>query len=240
MSIHVLRGVAGLAFALGLGLLIYGFAFSDDGVSEPAAPEPTATSAATATATATVPATQTAANTRTAEPSPTETEVPTATPLPYDGGVASMRIPKYDVDAAVENIGISAQNQLEVPKDPLDVGWYGIYQKPGWGFNSVFSAHVDYYPSTRGPFYNLADMEIGDEIIVVMENGLEYHYRVIRNEQWTVEDIPTGDLIKAHDRPEGDEWITLITCGGDFVPYNGYDGPGYYKHRDVVVAERFQ
>ncbi len=252
MPINVLRGVAGVAFALGLGLLVYGFGFSGDGDdSPPAAAEPTATSAATETPTPEPSSTSTRTNTSTTEPSPTETEIPTPTPTPFDGGLASMRIPRFDVDAAIENIGISDQNQLEVPDEPENVGWYGIYadrdrrpggdyQKPGWGFNSLFSAHVDYWPDIQGPFYNLADIELGDEIYVVMEDGKEYGYRVIKNQRWTVEKIPTGDLIKADDRPEGDEWITLITCGGDFVPYNGYDGPGYYRHRDVVIAERFQ
>lgn len=236
MSIKVLRGAAGLTFALGLGLLLYGFAFNSDGSSEvQAAPEPTA-----ALTTNTPAATSTPSATNTAEASPTETEIPSPTATPHDGTVARFLIPKYDVDAVVENIGIDSSNRLQVPDQPLNVGWYGIYQKPGWGYNAVFSAHVDYYPDIRGPFYNLADMEIGDEIIVVMDNGLEYKYRVISNVRYTVDDIPTGDLIKAPDRPRDKEWITLITCGGTFVPYNGYDGPGYYVHRDVVIAERFE
>ena len=151
-----------------------------------------------------------------------------------------MRIPRFDVDAAVENIGIDDTNHLETPKDPRNVGWYGIYQKPGHGYNALFSAHVDYYPSIRGAFYDLAKMVVGDEVTVVMQGGAEYRYRVIRNDRYTVDTIPTGDLIRASGRPQDDEWITLITCGGMFVPYNGYDGPGYYVHRDVVIAERVQ
>lgn len=237
MSIKVLRAAAGLAFALGLGLLLYGFAFNGDGSTDAqAAPESTTTAVVTNTPAAT----STPSSTKTAEPSPTETEIPTATPTPFDGAVARFLIPRFDVDAAVENIGIDDKNRLEVPDDPLNVGWYGIYQKPGWGYNAVFSAHVDYFPDIKGPFYDLARSEVGDEIIVVMENGIEYKYRVISNVRYTVDTIPTGDLIKAPDRPRDKEWITLITCGGTFVPYNGYDGPGYYVHRDVVIAERFE
>ena len=51
-----------------------------------------------------------------------------------------------------------------------------------------------------------------------------------------------ADLIAPHEaenpallRPADEEWVVLITCGGDFVELEE-DGPGYYVHRDVVIA----
>lgn len=231
MSIKVLRASALGVFALGVGLLVYGFAFAGGSGDEPAPAdtEPTATVSATATRTPTRPPTSTS----TPEPTPTET------PTPFAGDVARLKIPRFDVDSAIEKIGIK-DGALDVPKDPLNTGWYNIYSKPGWGGNAVFSAHVDYYPNIKGPFYNLAKVELGDEIIVVMENGVEYKYRVISNTRYPVDEIPMGDLIAAPDKPADAEWITLITCGGRFQSYSGSGGPGYYLDRDVVIAERFE
>ncbi len=175
----------------------------------------------------------------TATPAETTPPAPTPTPAPYDGSVASMKIPRFGVDSAIEAIGLRpGVNELDVPQNPYNTGWYHIYAKPGFGRNAVFSAHVDYYPNIKGPFFNLAKIDLGDDIIVTMENGLAYEYEVITKVRYRVEDNPMGQLIDAPSRPEGKEWITLITCGGDFVPYNGYSGPGFYLHRDVVVAQR--
>jgi len=184
-------------------------------------------------------ATDTPTAAATSTPTPTATATPTATPTPYDGMVARMKIPRFNVDAAVEAIGLLPSNEMDVPKNPHNVGWYYIWDKPGWGGNAVFSAHVDYYPNIRGPFYNLKDLNPGDEIIVVMDGGPEYVYRVISKQRYRVDEIPTGDLIEAPTKPPDKEWITLITCGGEFVPIRP-GGPGEYLHRDVVIAERVQ
>ncbi|KAA0231985.1 class F sortase [bacterium] len=128
-------------------------------------------------------------------------------------------------------------NQLDTPHDPLKTGWYYIYDKPGFRGTAVFSAHVDYYPNIIGPFNKLKNSEIGDDIVVVMENGLEYKYRVIRKERYDVATIPMGDLIWPTNKPADTEWVTLITCGGEFRSATP-GGPGEYLHRDVVVAER--
>lgn len=191
--------------------------------------------AATATPTP-PPVTATATATASATSSPTA--VPTATPTPYDGGVARLRIPRFDVNSAIEAIGMKAgTNQLDVPADPHNTGWYDIYDRPGWDGNAVFSAHVDYFPNIRGPFYNLASMELDDEVVIVMDNDEQYTYQVISKQRYTVSDIPMGDILWPDNRPEGEEWITLITCGGEFRATSP-SGAGEYLHRDVVVARR--
>ena len=192
-----------------------------------------ATPSATATETETTPATATA--------TPTPTATPTATPTPFNGNVAAMRIPSLDVDAAIESVGLDSLGALEAPHDPLQIGWHELpeygYGKPGWGLNSVFSAHVDYYPNIIGPFHDITEMQEGDQIIIVMENGTEYVYEFVRHERYTVTEWDGGRVVWPPDRPEDEEWITLITCGGDFRALND-NGSGEYLHRDVVVAKR--
>jgi sortase (surface protein transpeptidase) len=185
--------------------------------------------------------------TRTATPALTPTPEPTATPTPQPASssgrsapranVTRMTIPRFGVSAAIEYIGLLPSNQLDVPKNPHNVGWYYIYAAPGAGRNAVFSAHVDYYPNIRGPFYNLKSLVPGDLVTVTVE-GVELQYEVFRYTRYDVYSIPMGDLIVAADRPAGEEWITLITCGGRFQPHNGTSGPGEYLDRDVVVARR--
>jgi sortase (surface protein transpeptidase) len=224
----ILRVLAIVSFLAGITLLVVGFASSggsgtNQGVSYESSPFPTID--ITPTPTSFVP----------------EPTVPgaTPTPVPYDGALSRFKIPRFKVDSAVEYIGLKPNNELETPHDPLKTGWYDIegYGKPGFADNSVFAAHVDYYPNILGPFNKLKDLEKDDAVVVVMDNGTEYTYHVIRKARYDVKTIPMGDLIWPKDRPEGKEWITLITCGGEFVPSRP-GGPGEYLNRDVVVAER--
>lgn len=223
---QILRILAIVSFVAGAALLAFGFVRSGgDGDPSPAdfdttrfvaPPFPTASPTE-------------ALGTRTAAaPSPT----------PFDGAVARLKIPRFKVDSAIEAIGITS-NELETPKNPRNTGWYDIYDKPGFYGNAVFSAHVDYYPNILGPFNKLSKLEAGDEIVVQMENGLEYRYRVIRKARYDVSNIPMGDLIWPKDKPRDQEWVTLITCGGRFQASRP-GGPGEYLDRDVVVAERYQ
>lgn len=221
----MLRFVAVASFMVGVALLVWGFSTRGSDEAESAPPlaafdVPTIGVLATATLTA-------------------EDPTPTATPEPFAGEVSGFRIPRFEVDAQIENIGlIPGENQLDIPKDPLKVGWYRIYDRPGWMGNAVFSAHVDYWPDIRGPFFNLSKLDPGDEVIVVMANGQEYRYRVFRKQRYDVATIPMGDLIWPREKPADAEWITLITCGGRFRAYLDGGGPGEYLDRDVVVAER--
>lgn len=186
-------------------------------------------------------ATPTPAATSTPLASPASTPDASPTEAPYDGNPVSLAIPTLGVAASIEQIGILPGNTLDVPKDPHDVGWYRIYDRPGVGGNAVFAAHVDWWPDIRGPFHDIATLQVdgSDTVTVTMDNQLQYRYVVIRVTRYNASTIAMGDVISPKDRPAGEEWITLITCGGNFVPdYPG--GPGEYVSRDVVVAKRIQ
>jgi hypothetical protein len=236
---RILPYLAVVTFIAGIGMLIVGYTYSGDSKADPG-PPPVFFTPTPYTPTAT----------------PTDAPTATPTPPPYNGGVARFQIPSLKVDAAVEAIGINSQNELETPTNPRNVGWYDsstakqyIGSKPGFGKNSVFAAHVDYYGLPPGdlPFNKLKNTSPGDAIDVVMDNGLVYHYKIIFKQRYNVSDIPMGELIdgKAGDtvEPPGVEWITMITCGNDgaFVYVDGGNsGPVEYLTRDVVIAQRVQ
>ena len=229
-----------LTLALGAVVLLAGIACGGDD------PKPTPTTAASETAS--LSATGSATGTATAPPTPT------ATPTPFNGGVVRFKYSRFGIDAPIDPLATNALGELDTPKagkENTAVAWYDqtlekqgyfIGTKPGWGGNAVFSAHVYYISSAAcpsnprscpGPFQRLAQATEGDEISVVMENGAEYKYKVIKKNQYTVANVPMGDVVGGAGKPEGKEWITMITCGGSL------DASGLeYTSRDVVVAER--
>ena len=234
----VLPYLAVTTFIAGLAMLIVGYTFSQGGGGVKAGPSVTPIPIVLDTPT----------------PIPTEAPSPTATPVPYNGSLTRFKIPELNVDAAVEAIGINSSNQLEVPTNPRDVGWYDIYSKPGFNGNAVFSAHVNYFgldPNLM-PFNKLHEMKPGDEIDIVMDNGLTYKYAFIGRYVYNVNNIPMGDIIDGKfadpegkeptvERPADEQWITLITCdaGGPFECINGGNsGPVESTQRIIVVAKR--
>ncbi|MCA9831203.1 MAG: class F sortase [Dehalococcoidia bacterium] len=184
---------------------------------------------------------------------PTNTPTPVPTPTPYNGRIARFQVPGLGIDAPIEELAINSLGELDTPKaENVAVGWYYIYDKPGrlnpdnrgWvdfggkqivnGFtgNSVFSAHV-YYHNVPAPFQKMAQAKAGDQVLVTMEDGRQYKYEVVSNQQYNRDTIPMGDIIWPKQKPADEEWITMITCGGEL------DATGWeYLSRDVVVARR--
>ena len=212
------RTVSLALLAFGALMLVVGIACSSGGEDD----EPTPTSVPTE------------GGTTTPEGTATATTVPTWTPTPppFDGKISRIKMPKFSIDAPIEELGI-VNGQMDTPKDTnRSVGWYYDYSKPGFLGNAIFSAHV-YYRSIPAPFVNLAKSVDGDKITVQMENGTEYTYEVISNERFHRDTIDMGAVIWPPNKADYDEYITLITCGGEL------DSTGQeYLSRDVIVAKR--
>ena len=222
--LKIARNTSLFVFLIGAVLLTVGLACGGDDKS------PAATASATSSPT------------DTATPTATATSTPTPTPTPFNGKVARLKLPRFGIDAPIEELSVDSTNTMETPtNENVDVGWYnseimkdGPYlgSRPGWDGNAVFSAHV-YYHSIPAPFQKLAQSQIGDHVVIDMENGLEYTYEVIDYKRYHRDTIPMGDVITPPTRPANEQWITLITCGGQL------DSTGQeYISRDVVVAKR--
>ena len=229
----VLPYLAIFTFVAGLGMLGMGYFYSGDASVAQVKPVATFDLLPSATPTDIPGATATAMNAPTATP----------TPVPFNGKVSRLEIARLGISNAIEEIGfVPNTNELDTPRDAINkVGWYYIYDKPGFHGdgvlgNAVFSAHVN-YNFQNGPFAKLQDVKADDVITVQMDGGPMYTYKVFRKQRYDVDTIPMGDLIWPKDKPADKEWITLITCGGRFVATQA-NGLGEYKDRDVVVAER--
>lgn len=220
---RALSYVALFSFIAGVALLVAGLAFRDRSPDDepPARPfdlRPTATLIGIT-------------------PSlPTNTLPAESTATPFAGPIARMKIPAIGVDNPIEEIGL-VDNTLDVPRDAnRRIGWYYIYPRPGEGQNAVFAAHKN-FDFKDGPFAHLDDVRAGDKVIVEMEGGPTYEYKVIFYQRYNVDSMPTGELIAAPQKPANAEWVTLITCGGRFQATQP-NGLGHYLERDVVIAQR--
>src|SRR5207248_11800801 len=103
----------------------------------------------------------------------------TPTETPDDSPMARLVIPKLKVSAPFVTLGIIAStNTMDSPKNKDDVGYYDFTPRPSFGGNTVLSGHVDWFTGQTGVFWDLKQMEPGDSIQLVLQDGKTYTYKV--------------------------------------------------------------
>jgi len=168
----------------------------------------------------------------TAQPSPTPTPVKVNETPP-----TRMRIPSIGVDAPVIVLGMDRNGVPLVPdwtnaKRPgWVVAWYDFSALPGQGSNAVFAGHVT-WDKAPAVFWSLSQLAPGDTISVLTQEGKELIYRVVDN--FTV-DPNDPEAVKVMG-PTKEDTITIITCGGTFIPNSNDPYGGEYTDRVVVRA----
>lgn len=112
--------------------------------------------------------------------------------------------------------------------DPWETG-IGHLQETAWfdaPGNMVLAGHSVMPDGTAGVFYNLNNLEVGQEI-VLFDGGGERRYQVTEMRVVAIDDISVV-------MPTDDDRLTLITC-----EVSSYDpATGLYSKRLVVVAQR--
>ena len=135
---------------------------------------------------------------------------PDRTPRPVE-----IAIPAIDVRTSVEVVGLDERDQVEVPYDVMQAGWYRFSAKPGSGEGStVIVGHVDGVDQGAGAFYDLRQLRPGDTVKVTRADDRTVTYEVVAREIFAKDRVPLRELFSR----SGPERLTLITCGGPFDP----------------------
>jgi hypothetical protein len=182
-------------------------------------------------------------------PAPDSTPVPSAAPdaVPASGAVPEVTvrdaapvaapdvvpptrvaIPARGLSAPVDRVGLQADGQMAIPDDVDRAGWYRFGPVPGAPGSAVVAGHVDDAEQGLGAMAALRDVEAGDEVVVTDAAGTETRWRVVSRELLDKRALPVDVLF----RRDGPPRLTLVTCGGPFLPE-----VGGYRDNVVVVAE---
>lgn len=140
-----------------------------------------------------------------------------------------LRVPKLEVNAAVEQVGLDEKQRMDVPKDFNNVGWYRLGYFPGERGSMVMAGHVDRENGDPAVFAQLSQLEPGDEITVVDSFEREYRYIVEKKELYPYDRLPLLTVFGANDAQR----LNLITCAGTFD-----QSAENYSNRLVVYAVR--
>jgi sortase (surface protein transpeptidase) len=141
---------------------------------------------------------------------------------------ARLRIPSLGVDSVVDPEGVAADGQMALPEDVDRVGWYRFGPLPGAPGSAVIAGHVDDREQGLGALAPLREAAVGTEVLVTDAEGTTTLWRVVSRELITKQALPLDRLFARSGPPR----LTLVTCGGPFLPEYGS-----YRDNVVVVAE---
>lgn len=146
-------------------------------------------------------------------PNPTERievkqEKPKATGLPI-----KIIIPKINLDSDIEPEGLGTDGLMVIPTEGKSVSWFKLGTKPGDIGNAVIAGH---YETIQGPavFYNLKNLNIGDEINVLDSAGNKLIFKINNIE---IVDVGAFDVQKVYGTGNNKS-LNLITCNGNYNP----------------------
>jgi len=122
-------------------------------------------------------------------------------------------IPKLNIDADVQRLGVTKTGNMAAPSNFTDVSWYKFGTVPGELGSAVISGHEDNALALDGVFKHLEDLELGDRIYVAGENGTRHEFRVVEKAIYPYDQSPTERIFNA----SGKARLNLITCAGDWL-----------------------
>jgi LPXTG-site transpeptidase (sortase) family protein len=140
----------------------------------------------------------------------------------------AIRIGEIGVKAPVE-VRTTVGGQMQDPTAPEVVAWYDDSARLGTGGNAVVSGHLEVAGYGPAVFARLEELEKGDVIALLGEDGEVYRYRVV----WARPYPAVGGPWTALTGPTKRESLTLITCAPPWDP-----ALGHYANRLVVRAVR--
>jgi len=164
---------------------------------------------------------------------PTETIQNVMPPAPQEQVRAELpvrlKIPKINLDASIEYVGLTSDGAMDVPKSPVNVAWYELGPRPGDIGSAVIAGHVGWKDGLQATFDTVATLRKGDKIYVEDADGATITF-VVREQRM----FDLGqDATSIFDARDGKAHLNLIACVGVWD-----EATKTYSKRLVVFADK--
>ena len=146
---------------------------------------------------------------------------------------ARLIIPKIGLEAAVEVVGLTADNAMASPSGPDTVGWYRLGPHPGNKGSAVIDGHSGYADGSAAAFDRLPELSKGDRFFVEDANGRRASF-IVRKTQLFARDANAAAVFA----PTASRRLNLITCTGSFDVAAGTHSQRLVVFADLDVSER--
>ena len=140
-----------------------------------------------------------------------------------------LQIPKIDVDAAVEQVGLTSGGAMDMPKDLAVVGWFNLGSRPGDSGSAVIAGHYGIKGGKGSMFDDLHQLRQGDQLYVKDDKGVTTTFRVRRSQRYDPDADASGVFVSS----DGKAHLNLITCEGTWTKITKS-----YTSRLVVFSDK--
>lgn len=124
-------------------------------------------------------------------------------------------IPRLNIDASVQHLGITKSGDMAAPNNFVDVSWYKFGTVPGDVGSAVIAGHEDNALALDGVFKHLEDLELGDDVYVTTEGGARLRFKVVDKKIYPY-NLTGPELEKVFTRADKAR-LNLITCAGKWL-----------------------
>jgi hypothetical protein len=150
--------------------------------------------------------------------------VPTVAPPSPVADIVSpnrIEIPKIKAEAPIVKVGTTPDGELDVPKNPLKVGWWQYGAKPGATTGTaILAGHIN-YAGVTGPMATIGKLDPGDEVDVFGQQNAdskhEVKFRVTGVRTYHKTHLPYQEIFDQKSIGR----IVIVTCGGPFDAATG-------------------
>ena len=128
-----------------------------------------------------------------------------------------MYIPALKVDAPIKDTGTNDRGtSMEIAPSGSIISWWRVSAIPGNKGNAIFGSH-NRWNGANGQLFSLDKLQIGDEMIIVYEEGERLTFRLESVFVYALATAPADRIMDLR----GDARVTLITCKAPFNPETG-------------------
>ncbi|AKM82375.1 TPA: class F sortase [Candidatus Berkelbacteria bacterium] len=141
-----------------------------------------------------------------------------------------LKIPEINVDATIDNAGLTPDGTMESPKSPSGVVWYKLGARPGEIGSAVIAGHYGTWKNgEKSVFDDLSKLNPGDKIYIEDDMGKTTTF-VLKNSQSY---DPSADASGVFNSNDGKSHLNLVTCEGIWNPISQS-----YSKRLVMFADK--
>lgn len=122
-----------------------------------------------------------------------------------------LKIPSINIDAAIEQVGIKVNGEMDVPKSPDNVAWFSLGPPPGNIGSAVLAGHFGVLENGGGSvFDNLKKLNKGDQLYIEDDKGATITFVVRENRSYDAD----ADASSVFTSSDGKSHLNLVTCQG--------------------------
>jgi len=121
-----------------------------------------------------------------------------------------IKIPKINVDAIIEYVGLTSLGGVDIPEGPINAAWFKFGPRPGDPGNAIIIGHYGWKNNIVAVFDDIYKLVKGDKVYIEDEDGKVITFIVRESRSYDPKADASFVFVSSDDKSH----LNLITCEG--------------------------